>query len=330
MKQERINKTVIFLGIFLMISSKAFGVTAFDPNNVSGAISTASGQVRLSHSGTPTYDSQNDTYNVPAVIGEEVSAPDPARAAQGDATSKPVIVGNQVGMTLPGTDMVQLANGIWTNNGAPPSETLTTALESVTEQPDTVLTLAVNDIFSNDGDQTCKKVTSVITYPRATIAANGCDIFYNSMFPFNTTFGHSTNPAQTEFHVATGCEPLIDHGYTYAITFVRTAIQCTSAPCPSNYNPSPSPPSSDDLAGALTTALNNWSNNHADLAQDFKNAAENGNPFFPDGSEPSQADIDNWKLQNQSNVNNTISSGLGSGIGPDGKRPCGDQGTQGP
>ncbi len=327
MKQERINKTVIFLGIFLMISSKAFGVTAFDPNNVSGSVNTATGGVRLSYSGTPTYDAQNDTYNVPTVIGEEVSAPDPARAAQGDATSKPVIVGNPVTMTLPGTDLVKLADGTWTNEGASPSETLSTALATVTEQPDTVDTAAVGDVFSADGEQTCRRITDKVSLPiNGTSGVNCAGLAAG--YPYSTPFGPSQTSMIDNFCVMGPCtDELQANGILYNFSYTKHCIMSVSAPCPSTYHPDGTSPGSSDLANALIPALPDWGNNG--IAEDFKKAAENGAPSI-DGLGPTSADIDNWKLQNQSNVNNTISSGLGSGIGPDGKRPCRDQGTQGP
>lgn len=329
MKQGHLIKTAIAVGIFLAISVEAFGVTAFDPSQVSQSINTATGQVRLSYPGTPTYDAQNDTYTVPAVIGEEVSAPDPARAAQGDATSKPVIVGNQVGMTLPGADMLNLANGAWVNSipSASPSPTLTQAIDSIANVQQTSNDIKVGDIFSLDGDQSCRQITALDTGEQDMCFMTCADV-KAAMFPDSNPLGSSVGGnfiANNAGNVLTSC---VQTTPSHCVHIKWTVVFSAPSSCPSNFDISkpPAPPTSDELAAAITTALDNWSSNG--LAEDFKNAAENGSPSI-DGVGPTSDDIDNWKLQNQNNANNTISSGLGSGIGPDEKRPCGDPGGQG-
>ena len=371
-RQEAINRTALFLIFFLTVSTNAFGVMTFDPANVSMPINLTSGRVYLSYSSTPSYDVATDTYLVPAVIGEEVSAPDPVTAAHGDATPKTKIVGNPIVLKIPGTDLVKLADGTYTN--VSPSSSLSNAYDSATIPGEFIFNdnyrvlgpssgpcngatdaTALGFYFTNNSpyNQRIYDHTPFMFFVSAdvtkAIAPPSSLTVGDKYFSTGSFIGSADSLASK-----TGCTP--DHYYIKVATngtisgsqirgvdayyywskdnaVVRYRINLNSGnvqTVTSNdilTQAPPTPPNSGQLGAALAPSLPTWQQNSLD--DDFQKAAKNGTPAV-DGLGPTPDDIDNWKLQNQSDVEKLIPTGLGPGSGPDENRPCGNPGGQGP
>jgi len=75
---------------------------------------------------SPVYDAASDSYHIPAAVTTTVMVPESSAVASGDATLHPVTVGQTAIVAVPGTDIMQLADGTYTN--AVPSSTLSNAL----------------------------------------------------------------------------------------------------------------------------------------------------------------------------------------------------------
>lgn len=345
MRQTRTQKTISFLIslqaiLTVSLTSQTFAMMAFDPANVSRSINLATGRTYLSYSDTPTYDTTTDTYHVPAVAGEEVSAPNPTAAANGDTADKPTIIGNPVDLTVPGPNLVDLGKGVWTN--ATPSSTLTDAVELIESGPPTLPSAIYDgrpflDFYPSGftpyavpvgATDYSIRLTNGLVYkliPKYQITdSSNCG---NNFYPLGTYINGSDLCTVTE--IVCPCTPGNPHaGKRYYSAF----FFC----CASSYNEtlrgpdSPGGPpvvTSPGLADALADYLSAWQGNG--LVDDFVQTAENGAPTLSD-SGPTAEDIDNWKSQNQANVGRLISTGLGAGIGPDENRRCGDPGGQGP
>lgn len=332
MKQDTITKAALFLTFFLTISTKAFGVMPFDLANVSASINLPSIQAYLAFSGSPSYDAATDTYHVPAVIGEEISVPDPTRTALGDASNKSIIVGNPIVLKLPGSDMVKLAAGSFANFSGTVSDTLLSAADIASDNPPSYNNLPYFLFTQATADSmymgtpnfqppipfyaTLINSSGVIVRFTFLTSASGYGFGYSSC---QTVFGL---PPNTLFS-STNFNPIwiFQTGGCFATTYLGTTLSFDS----SKFTPGGL--TSTSLASQLLPSLSGWRNNGLD--NDFKQAAENGSPSI-DGIGPTTEDIDNWKLQNQSNVEKIIPNSLGSEIGPSAKRPCGDPGAQGP
>ena len=371
-RQEAIKRTALFLIFFLTISAKAFGVMTYDPNKVGGEINTASGRMYLYYSDTvtPTYDPASQSYHVPAVSGEWVNAPDPVAAATGDATNKTKLVGNEVVVSIPGTDIVKLADGTYTNTV--PSPTLVSAFESATP-PD-------KDEYSGvplvGGNLTASYCGGMQEYPGATVSSEyPYQVTLSNQISYVTTSLTNRAPAPLPYTSANGlqvsnftlpfsmpansgngwtasslgmigCVPYklyfnISGNSTVYLRFLKTGGSGTNySYYSSNFTSVPvipfDPAAFQEGGGPVTSS--DLADALAPHLSDWRNngldsdfkQAAENGNPIMDGLGPTPEDIDNWKLQNQNNFEKIIPTGLGPGSGPDENPPCGNPGGQGP
>ena len=312
------KKTVFFVGLaalLVCIPVTSAALQTFevyqDPSGNPVVFETQGKRTYINIGGSvPTYDPASDQYSVPAVIGEEVSVPDPARAAQGDATTKPVIVGNPVVMKLPGTDLVKLADGTWTNT-TPSSTLASAAVDSSNSQPTYDNVPYFDQVGQREG---------YFTLPggyRTSVSFRQLDDIVRVTFSSPTVYSSNGFSCQDRYGRPDGFyfHPTLG-SYAYAcvggVPSDGGVIEINFTPFDSGHINPAATLTSASLANALLDALNQWSQNG--LADDFRQVAENGSPTT-DGLAPSSQDIQDWIGANGKAVKEAISSGIRDGFG---------------
>lgn len=344
MKQDRIKKTALFVGnslaallIFRPVISEA--VQAYDVYEDSSGnpvvFETQGNRTYINIGGpVPTYDPASKSYHVSAVSGELVTAPDPVAVAAGDATNKTKVVGNEVVASIPGTDIVKLANGTYTN--AQPSPLLAQTFEAQTDIPDSWQDTIHHrtSVSLSCGSLTPKTTPHGVTYADlCSVSADpvtgtittvpGCfipqDTLYNGMSCSGGVINFQTLywSYKTNSWVVQDSKP-VGSGFSVGI---QMQMLGSAVPYMGNYTPDPgsepvppiTPPTAEELAAALAPHLSNWHNNGLD--NDLINAAKSGgNTTIVSGTTTTTTEINSWVTSNGGAVKDAISSGISSGF----------------
>jgi len=277
----------------------------------------SSGHLRIDNFTPITYDANADEYKIPVVSVTPVTTVDPAKAAQGDATPQTIYVGKEIVATVPGTDMVKLADGTYTQYGTP-SSTLADAASSASEPapPEigdlvTVYKVNENTRLGCTGEGYGTPVKMILTALPGSTYGN---VFTASAYEYDTSMPARGYPGEPAFLRSTTAFAYVV-GYDAATdTFTGASF---NASCPPDQNGTVTYPgdpvlTSDGLGTALGPDLSDAGNNG--LADDFDKACQSGSTCYFGDVSISQGDVDTFISTNSGSVGGVISDTISDGV----------------
>jgi hypothetical protein len=267
---------------------------------------------------SPVYDPASDTYNVPAYSVTTVDAPDPEAVAYGDVTEQSQTIGGPVTVSVPGTDILKLADGTYTN--AAPSQTLADAFASVDQEQDGTLNGYPYYECSSE------TIDGILHH-----CASGTDFTWPQYYAYVP--GDATVPLSaygfTLGNVVSGYNCLSRYGmiandlYRYPAGYTTQFVICIqdATSCRKVFKVAASyadpslaettSPDSPTLANALTPSQPDFANNG--LAGDYLAACAAGANCTVAGGDITSNDVDTWNSTNTQVINDAISDAIQSG-----------------
>lgn len=262
---------------------------------------------------SPVYDAASDTYNVPAYSVTTVDAPDPEAVAYGDVTEQSQTIGGPVTVSVPGTDILKLADGTYTN--AAPSQTLADAYESFPPS------IPYSDPASLlDTTHTVYWSSPYTTYPCYQQLATPAHVTLNSVKDTLVACGSDAIPATHS------CLPTIVNVGGYYSSVVNQGLGSLGCSATSNgyqitrFNATATTDpdteftptvTSADLAPILAPSQPDFANNG--LAGDYLAACAAGANCTVAGGDITSNDVDTWNSTNTQVINDAISDAIQSG-----------------
>lgn len=239
---------------------------------------------------TPTYNAQDNKYTFQGYMAQPVNAPDPAAAATGDMTLHPGFIVNpkQIVAEVPGTNLVKLADGTYTNL-----------------YPDIVPSITLEDVYNDlstpapPTNGACFQIRTPYEYSAKTPA-----IHINAFDGPPYSVVHTVSQPYVNNISAGDAIRLPDNKTAFVSSVNYTSGQITGelvtegtycGQSDSLYDGSPTPPGPAELAGGLEPFLDDAPGNG--LAEDFDKACVEGDCNFP-APGVSNDDVTEWGIDN--------------------------------
>jgi len=332
-----------FLLVFLPVRY-CFALTDYDQqflnslNYVAIPSSSATGHTYIGP-GPTTFDQGTAKFDTPMLSGEFRNVPkvDP----NGTLTNQRKFVADAIVASIPGTNLVQLANGTWTNQGASPSATLSAAYSAAQQA-------ASNPTYDNSPAQECVYFSPSMSTIQGT-TQNTCPNFVGGgkVIWWNTpttkivsTLSATKNTSSPGLGAQYTCQNyynLVAGTVYYATSGSGSLFKCTNSPTGPNienypgvsgssvnYDQSKFVPGSGVVTpSGLATALQSYQGNHSTngLDQDYANAINKGSGTTYN-STVTTSDIDTFVTNSYNTANTTINNKVATAMtnGTDGEK----------